>query len=191
MTRFQKLPWEPKIQNKYSLDWEKIKTLQVGNRELIKKFALEIPNSKARVYRNDLIDAWCFLGTTSDRMAESQFWIGIYDEKSTKETHRWNVSGNFDFHLTAYMEMCHYQFTTFFNPDEINGNRFDLEIQEKFLATLNELIDLGILVLPAKRNILLESCFYDSKEAEKNLEEYKKKTGLSTMEIACGVKFKE
>ena len=115
---------------------------------MIIELGRELPHSKVCVFRNDLIEAWCFNGATSDRMAENQFWIGIYDEKSTKHPHRWNVSGNFDFHLTAYMEMCHYQFTSFFNPDEINGNHFDLEIQEKFLATLNELLDLGILVLP-------------------------------------------
>lgn len=148
MTHFQKLPWEPKVENKYSLDWNSIKTLQVGNRSLISEFKEKMPISHASVFRNDSIGAWCFTGATSDRMAESQFWIGIYDEGATKSSHRWNVSGNFDFHLTAYMEMCHYQFTSFFNPDEINGNRYDLEIQKKFLATLNELIDLGILTLP-------------------------------------------
>ena len=148
MVRFKKLPWEPRVENKYSLTWESIKTLQVKNRNLLKEFKNITPISKAGVYRNDSIEAWCFTGASSDRMAESQFWIGIYDEDSTKSSHRWNVDGNFDFHLTSYCEMMHYSFDTFFNPEEINGDRYALEIQEKFLATLNELLDCGILELP-------------------------------------------
>ena len=38
-----------------------------------------------------------------------------------------------------------------------------------------------------KRNIMLESCFYDSNKAQQEFEEYKRKTGLSTMEITCGI----
>lgn len=44
-----------------------------------------------------------------------------------------------------------------------------------------------IFKTPKKRNIMLDSCFYDSDKAEQELEEYKKKTGLSTMEVACGI----
>lgn len=46
-------------------------------------------------------------------------------------------------------------------------------------------------IQPTRRNILLESCLYDSEKAEKEFENYKKESGLSTLEIACGIKPKK
>ena len=41
--------------------------------------------------------------------------------------------------------MCGYEFNKFFDVKDID-NEQDLEIQEKFLAKINELIDCGVLV---------------------------------------------
>jgi hypothetical protein len=41
--------------------------------------------------------------------------------------------------------MCGYVFEEFYNPAEIQ-NKYDLAIQEKFLETINQLLDMGILV---------------------------------------------
>ena len=40
--------------------------------------------------------------------------------------------------------MCGYNFTRFFDPRDIE-NEHDLEVQERLLAKINELIDNGIL----------------------------------------------
>lgn len=65
--------------------------------------------------------------------------------------------------------------------------RIKVKILRNFFNWLKKLLH----PQPKKRNIMLESCFYDSEKADKDFEEYKKRTGLSTMEIACGIKPKK
>ena len=50
-------------------------------------------------------------------------------------------------HCCAFGGMCHYNFKSFFNPEEIDCE-IDLEIQEKLLARINWLIDERIIEIP-------------------------------------------
>lgn len=124
------LPYEPKVGNRYNLTYATAQNLKIGKRELI---------SEELFYRNDQIAAWCIYKESDLRWGEDSFWLGIYDEDAPV------YPGEFRFRFTSYGGMCGYVFEEFYNPNEIQ-NKFDLMIQEKFLNTINQLLDLGILV---------------------------------------------
>lgn len=131
------LPREPKVENKYNLTVPKIRKLKVGSRTLA---------SCPLFWRNDVIAAWCinatFGGATAIAAgAESSYWIGIYDEDAKA------YAGKVRCHFSSYGGMCSYEFRDFFKPKDID-NLQDLELQESFLEKINELIDLGILIIP-------------------------------------------
>ena len=122
------LPWEPKVKNKYSLTIDDIEKLKVGNLDLVKP---------PLFWWNNVISAWCISGCTIK--SENTYWIGIYPIVG------WQQKVKFKFYFTCYADQCMYEFTEFYNPEEIE-NKYDLMIQEMFLEKINELIDKGILI---------------------------------------------
>ena len=122
-----KLPWEPRVPNKYNLTIKDIENLKVGNLELVKE---------PLFWWNKIISAWCISCNVEN---ESSFWIGIYSIYAPKN------SGEFKFYIDCYAGNCFYRFSEFYNPEEIE-NHWDMMIQEKFLEKINELIDKGILI---------------------------------------------
>jgi len=125
--------------NKYHLTIPKIRQLKVGNRSLLKP---------PLFWRNDVVRAWCIsgsAGTPADHRfcTDNSFWIGIHDEDAPR------FAGRFRFSIDAYGGMCSYQFTEFFREEDIQCDN-DRIIQEKFLAAITKLLDLGILVPPTR-----------------------------------------
>lgn len=128
---------KPKIENKYNLKFDDIKSLVVVDRSKI---------CKPLFWRNDVINAWCIsreIGTAEDVKygSNNEAWIGIYDKKFRRHY----------VHCRCYAwgGMCHYNFKNFFDPNEIE-NELDLQTQEFVLSKINELIDKSILALPEK-----------------------------------------
>lgn len=128
---------KPKVKNKYNLTPEKIDKLLV-NRDLVKEPVF---------WRNNVIDAWCISTNTIKNSLDeefstyNEFWLGVYDENAK------SYAGKVRHHFSAYGGMCSYNFKRFFNYQEIE-NEMDLEIQEKAIKKLNQLIDDGVLILP-------------------------------------------
>lgn len=125
---------QPTVENKYNLTMAKIRKLKIADRSQI---------SKPLFWRNDVIGAWCIVGSAGSDMdirfgTDNEFWIGIYDDNAKA------YAGKFRVHLTSYGGMCSYNFNQFFREKDIENDN-DLLIQEKFLSKINELIDLGIL----------------------------------------------
>lgn len=125
---------ETTVKNKYNLTIADIKKLQIGDKTKIKE---------PLFWRNNVVSAWCIVETVG-RFEDAEYWIGVYDD----DAHAYK--GKFKFNFSTYNGMCGYEFKKFFNPAEIE-NKYDLEIQEKFLAKINYLIDEGILLLPEKK----------------------------------------
>lgn len=128
---------KPTVKNKYHLTISKIKKLRVTDRSQV---------CGPLFVRNNVVDAWCIhgsAGTKADRRfgTDNEFWIGIYDEDARA------YKGKFRFDFSTYGGMCGYKFERFFQPQDIECEN-DLLIQERFLAKINELIDLGILEVP-------------------------------------------
>ena len=124
------LPYEPTVENLYNLTYSSVQKLKVGNRKLI---------GEPLFYWNRQISAWCIFRASDKKYEEDTFWIGIYNEDAPE------YPGEFRFYFTSYAGMCGYIFEEFYNPAEIQ-NKYDLAIQEKFLETINQLLDMGILV---------------------------------------------
>lgn len=124
------LPYTPTVENRYNLTYSAVKNLKVGNRELIKS---------PLFFWNSAICAWCICDASDKQWRENSFWIGIHTLESPVHP------GEFRFYFSNYTGMCSYTFEKFYNPDEIKS-KYDLIIQEKFLATINKLLDMGILV---------------------------------------------
>lgn len=128
---------KPKVKNKYNLTPKKIDALLV-NRDLVKEPVF---------WRNNVIDAWCISANTIKNSRDeefstyNEFWLGVYDENAK------SYAGKVRHHFSAYGGMCSYNFKEFFNYQEIE-NEMDLEIQEKAIKKLNQLIDEGVLILP-------------------------------------------
>ncbi len=124
----------PTVKNKYTLTMAKIRRLKIADRSKV---------GKPLFWRNDVISAWCIVGSAGSDMdvmfgTDNEFWIGIYDDNAKA------YAGKFCVHLTSYGGMCGYKFNQFFREKDIENDN-DLLIQEKFLSKINELIDLGIL----------------------------------------------
>lgn len=126
---------EPVVENKYHLTIPKIRKLRVGDRSKV---------GKPLFWRNNVIGAWCIIenAAPSSFGDETSYWIGIYDDDAK------SYAGKFRFEFTTYGGMCGYTFQKFFQPKDLECE-WDLLIQEKFLAKINELIDEGILVFPS------------------------------------------
>ena len=131
-----KLHRKPTVPNKYKLNIAKIKKLKIGNRELI---------CEPLFWRNNVINAWCIsgsAGTKDDHRfgTDNGYWIGIYDNDAKA------YAGKFRIDFSSYGGMCGYEFTSFYQPKDIE-NENDLKIQELFLEKINYLIDNGVLIL--------------------------------------------
>jgi len=132
---------KPKVKNKYNLTVQDLKRLRVGNREKI---------CEPLFWRNNAISGWCISGTTIKNRKDDEFgtydefWIGVYDEDAKAYAGKIRVT------FSAYGGMCHYNFKKFFDYSEIE-HEMDLEIQEKFITTINQLLDEQILVLTPKK----------------------------------------
>ena len=129
----QILPYTPRVKNKYSLTIHDIQKLRIGRRDLI------TPNL---FWWNSLTSAWFI--TSSDNSKDTisnhnDFWITIYDVNAPRN------AGKFTFNITRSNGLQQYCFEEFYNPNDIDSAN-DLIIQEKFLNTINQLIDMGILV---------------------------------------------
>ncbi|MBD5589235.1 hypothetical protein [Clostridium botulinum] len=128
---------KPKVKNKYNLKFSDIKKLKINNRSKI---------CEPLFWRNNMIEAWCISENTMKNNLDIVFgtynvyWLGIHDEDSKKKQ-------KIEICCTAYGGMVNYNFEEFFNYREIE-NEDDLEIQEKLLKKINQLIDKKILVLP-------------------------------------------
>lgn len=120
---------KPRIENKYNLTPPGINNLVVLDRSKV---------CAPLFWRNNVIGAWCITRTTGSKSdfefgCESDFWLGIYDEKD-------EIKSNF----SSFGGMCNYNPSKFYDEKEIE-NKNDLEIQEKALEVVNRLIDEGIL----------------------------------------------
>ena len=126
----------PTVLNKYNITPKDLRRVKVINRTKIQT---------PPFWRNDVIKAWCLTDTTiKDSRDEvfctyNSYWIGIYDEDSPHKN-------KFAYTVSSYGGMCSYVFDKFFDPTEIE-HEIDLEIQEKFLATINWLLDEKIIEL--------------------------------------------
>lgn len=122
---------KPKVRNKFKLTIEKIKKLKITDRSQV---------HDPLFWRNDVIHAWCISESVGNEAMcdENEYWIGIYDENAPAYAGRFRIS------FSTYGGMCGYKFNEFFDEKDIDNEK-DLLIQEKFLAQINKLIDLGIL----------------------------------------------
>lgn len=123
-----KIDIKPTVKNRYKLKISDIKNLKIKDRSKI---------CEPLFWRNEVIKAWCICGAVG-KFEDAEYWIGIYDEDAP------SYAGKFRFNFTTYMGMCSYTFEKFYDKAEIENN-YDWQIQEKFLAKINELLDLGIL----------------------------------------------
>ena len=127
---------KPNIENKYDLTPAMIPKLSV-DREKVKEPVF---------WRNNVIDAWCISLNTAKNSRDlefgtyDEFWIGVYDEDAKE------YAGKIRCCFSSYGGMCHYNISSFFDPNEIE-NEMDLQIQEKAVALLNQLIDEGVFII--------------------------------------------
>lgn len=125
---------EPKIPNKYNLTPAKVRKLKYDRSRI----------GEPTFWRNDVIDAWCITRNTARNSKDIEFgtydsfWLGIYDDDA--KAYAGKVRHWFD----SYGGMCDYNFTKFYDFSQI-VDLMDLEIQEKALEVLNQLIDDGVL----------------------------------------------
>lgn len=128
---------KPNVENKYNLTFSDIRKLIIKDRTQI---------HEPLFWRNDVVHAWCISENTIKNANDKRYgtyndyWIGIYDEDA-------KIKNKVKVYCSAYGGMCHYRFNHFFDKKEIESE-IDLEIQEKLLAKINELLDKGILGLP-------------------------------------------
>ncbi len=126
---------KPRIKNKYNLTMKDIRNLQINDRTQLKE---------PLFWRNHVVKAWCISKTTIKNQYDdmygtyNSFWIGIFDENCDRKV-------KFRVNVDSHGGMCSYNFKKFFDYKEIECD-MDLEIQEKLLETVNQLIDMGILV---------------------------------------------
>lgn len=129
MSRMRK----PRVKNYYNLSVADVKRLRVGDRSGI---------DKSRLKRDADAEAW--FASEESRTAEGgcayRYWLRIYDEGARE------YSGKFRFSF-AGPEGGRLVFKKFYNPREL-ADEAELEVQERFLDCLNQLIDDGVLVFP-------------------------------------------
>jgi len=119
----------PKVMNKYNLNPKDIEKAIVINSDRL---------SSKPFWRNENINAWCLSENTAKTSGDYEFltyneyWIGFYD------------NGKIKLSCSAHGGMCHYNFDTFFDDEDIE-HEMDLEIQEKLLKRINLLIDEKII----------------------------------------------
>lgn len=121
---------QPTVENKYNLTPSSITKLQVNRGKV----------NETSFWRNNVVHAWCVSGNTAKNAKDlefgtyNSFWLGVYDEDAKEH------AGEIVLTFSAYGGMCKYVFDAFYNFSTIKYE-IDLEIQEKFLAKINHLID--------------------------------------------------
>ena len=141
----KKLFREPKIKNKYDLNEKRMNSLVVLDRNRLKDYGF---------FYNPIINAWYYYDFVGESRlyADNEFWIGIYDETFEKRCNmtkreikeRTNLNNKIRFKFTYYGTDCEYRIKTFYDARRIL-NECDLEIQEKFIDLMNQLIDEKII----------------------------------------------
>ena len=140
MPRNKYIMREPTVPNIYNLTVPIIRQLRVDRSKV----------GEPWFWRNNVISAWCLSGSTAKCAADDEFgtcdeyWLGVYDEDAKAYAGKIRVS------FSAYGGMCGYNFKEFYNPKDIE-NELDLEIQEKFLKVMNDLIERGVFMMPEKK----------------------------------------
>lgn len=140
MPRNKYIMREPTVPNIYNLTVPMIRQLRVDRSKV----------GEPWFWRNNVISAWCLSGSTAKCAADDEFgttdeyWLGVYDEDAKAYAGKIRVS------FSTYGGMCGYNFKEFYNPKDIE-NELDLEIQEKFLKVMNDLIERGIFMMPEKK----------------------------------------
>jgi len=116
------------MKNKYEITVADIKKCKFD------KHKLEL--NKSKLWRNDIISAWCQTGVTDGGFysGEDSYWLGLYD------------NGKVDINFSSYEGMCGYVFNEFGKSEDIE-NKYDLQIQEMALNNITKLIDIGVLIL--------------------------------------------
>lgn len=123
----------PCVANKYNLTPKSVSQLKVNPQKLKEPY----------FWRNNQIGAWCISGNTAKSSSDHEFgtynafWLGVYDKNSPSEP------DNIQLKFFVYGDICQYIFDSFYNFFQIE-HEIDLEIQEMFLAKINELIDKGV-----------------------------------------------
>ena len=126
---------QPIVENKYDINPKDIEKAIIIDYEKLKQKPF---------WRNNAIQAWCLSESTIKNRKDDEFgchneyWIGFYDDDAKSD------AGKIKLRCSSYGGMCHYNFTSFFNPKEIDCE-IDLEIQEKLLSRINWLIDERII----------------------------------------------
>lgn len=132
---------EPTVPNIYGLTIPIIRQLRVDRSKI----------TGEPFWRNNVINAWCLSGSTAKCAADDEFcttdeyWLGVYDEDAKFYTGKIRVN------FSAYGGICSYVFKEFYNPKDIE-NELDLCIQEQFLRVMNDLIERGVFMIPAKES---------------------------------------
>lgn len=126
---------QPRAKNKYNLKPKDIEKAVVLDYEKL---------HKPPFWRNNAVQAWCLsdgagVGYYGDWI--DSYWIGFYDQNAKA------YAGKIRLSCSSYDDMCHYNFTKFFDYNEIE-NEVDLELQEKLLSRINWLIDEKIIKIP-------------------------------------------
>jgi hypothetical protein len=123
---------KPKVENKYNL-----KPYDIENATIIDFERLKQPP----FWRNNVVNAWCLSDGTGKGCyggSIDSYWIGFYDQDAKSH------AGKIKLSCTSYEDVCSYNFTKFFDYNEIEYE-FDLELQEKLLDIINWLIDEKII----------------------------------------------
>ena len=130
---------KPKVENKYNLTYEDLNKLKVLNRDEI---------CEPLFFRENIFNAWRLIKDTAKNDRDklfgtiNYFSITIYDKDSINKE---KIKVNF----YCRGGLCEYKFNKFFDYKDID-NELDLEIQEKFISTINYLLDKKILGLKEK-----------------------------------------
>ena len=137
---------KPRVENKYNLKPKDIQKAIVLDFERL---------HSTPFWRNNVVNAWCLSETTIKNRKDdeyccyNEYWIGFYDSDAKA------YAGKIQLNCCSYGGMCHYNFKSFFNPEEIDCE-IDLEIQEKLLARINWLIDEKIIEIPGTCKFMKE-----------------------------------
>ena len=110
----------PRVENKYNLNFKKLKDLKLKDRSLVKE---------PLFWRNEDNKLWCY--SKPIEKCETEFWIRIKDDDTII------------IHCSTNNLLKEYTFDEFFNLKYIN-NVYEFMLQEELLATLNAFIDNGI-----------------------------------------------
>lgn len=112
---------QPRVQNIYNLNFEKLKHMILKDRTLV---------NKPLFWRNEDNKLWCY--SKPIEKGETEFWIRIKDDNTVI------------IHCSTDGLLKEYIFDEFFDLKYIN-NVYEFMLQEELLATLNAFIENNIL----------------------------------------------